>query len=174
MTKYHDEEWGVPVHDDKTLFEFLVLEGAQAGLSWNTILIRREGYRQAFSDYSLEEIVQYDDHKIEELMLNQGIIRNKLKILSVIKNAKACLELEREFGSFGHFIWQFTDYKPIMSDGSGELVTSSLASDKMSKALKKRGFNFVGSTICYAFMQAVGMVNDHTKECFRYKELGKL
>ena len=170
---YHDQEWGTPVHDDRTLFEFLVLEGAQAGLSWDTILQKRDNYRKAFNNFDPQKVAKYDTKKQSTLLQNPGIIRNKLKIKSAIQNAKAFLAVQKEFGSFYKYIWQFVGGKPkINSWRAGQGVPASTPeSDAMSKDLKKRGFNFVGSTICYAFMQAVGMVNDHAAECFRYKKL---
>jgi DNA-3-methyladenine glycosylase I len=173
---YHDEEWGVPVHDDRTLFEFLILEGAQAGLSWNTILNKRENYRAAFDRFEPELVARYDRRKIQQLLLDPGIVRNKLKIASAVANAKAFLLVQKEFGSFDRYIWQFVDGKPRINSwkSHGHLPARTKESDAMSKDLKSRGFNFVGSTICYAFMQAVGMVNDHVVECFRYKPLAKL
>ena len=168
--KYHDEEWGVPLHNDQKLFEMLILEGAQAGLSWITILRKRENYRKAFSNFDAKKIAKYDSKKVEQLLLNDGIIRNKLKITSTIQNAKLYLELQKEFGSFDKYIWQFVDFKPVKNNWKSlkEIPPKTNESDAMSKDLKKRGFKFVGSTICYAFMQAVGMVNDHTVDCFRY------
>ena len=168
--KYHDEEWGVPVHDDRKLFEMLTLEGAQAGLSWITILRKQENYRKAFSNFDAKKIAKYDSKKVEQLLLNEGIVRNKLKIASTIQNAKFFLELQKEFGSFDKYIWQFTAGKPVKNNWKSlkEIPPKTKESDAMSKDLKKRGFKFVGSTICYAFMQAVGMVNDHTVDCFRY------
>ncbi|MCX6169351.1 MAG: DNA-3-methyladenine glycosylase I [Ignavibacteriales bacterium] len=168
--KYHDEEWGVPVHDDQKLFEMLILEGAQAGLSWITILRKRENYRKAFSKFDVKKIAKYDSKKVEQLLQNEGIVRNKLKIASTILNAKLFLELQKEFGSFDKYIWQFVNGKPIKNNWKSlkEIPPKTKESDAMSKDLKKRGFKFVGSTICYAFMQAVGMVNDHTVDCFRY------
>jgi len=170
---YHDTEWGVPVHDDKKIFEFLVLEGMQAGLSWLTVLRKRENFRKAFSDFDYNKIARYDEKKIEELLDNVGIIRNRLKIVSVIQNAKAFLEVQKEYGSFDAYIWQFVQNKPIQHDflTLEEIPATTEISDAMSKDLKKRGFNFVGSTICYSHMQATGMVNDHTMDCFRYQEL---
>ena len=169
--RYHDEEWGVPVHDDRTLFEFLILEGAQAGLSWNTILNKREHYRQAFDGFDAERVARYDRRKIEGLLRDPGIVRNKLKIASTVGNAKAFLRVQEEFGSFDRYIWQFVAGTPkVNSPKSLKQVPARTAeSDAMSKDLKRRGFNFVGSTICYAFMQAVGMVNDHIVDCFRYR-----
>jgi len=171
--RYHDEEWGVPVHDDRTLFEFLILEGAQAGLSWNTILNKRDHYRQAFDGFDAERIARYDRRKIERLLRDPGIVRNKLKIASAVGNAKAFLGVQKEFGSFDRYIWQFVEGQPRVNSPKSmkQLPALTAESDAMSKDLKKRGFKFVGSTICYAFMQAVGMVNDHVVDCFRYKAL---
>lgn len=168
--RYHDEEWGVPVHNDGTLFEFLILEGAQAGLSWNTILNKRENYRKALDGFDAARIARYDRRKVEGLLRDPGIVRNKLKIASTIANAQAFLRVQKEFGSFDGYIWQFVGGKPrVNSPKSMKQVPARTAeSDAMSKDLKKRGFNFVGSTICYAFMQAVGIVNDHMVDCFRY------
>src|SRR6202049_2663695 len=171
---YHDEEWGVPVHDDRKLFEFLILEGAQAGLSWSTILNKREDYRKAFAGFDPRKVARYDRRKIEQLLGDPGIVRNKLKIASTIANAKAFLAVQKEFGSFDRYIWQFVDGKPRrnMPRSLKQVPARSPDSDAISKDLKKRGFNFVGSTICYAFMQAVGMVNDHVADCFRSRVLG--
>lgn len=171
--KYHDEEWGVPVHDDKKLFEMLILEGAQAGLSWITVLRKRENYRKAFSNFSPSRIAKYDDKKIEELLNNSGIIRNRLKINAAIMNARLFLEVKNEFGSFDKYIWQFVNHKPIVNKFKSlkDIPAKTNTSDAMSKDLKKRGFKFVGSTICYAFMQACGMVNDHVVDCYRYKKV---
>ena len=171
--RYHDEEWGVPVHDDRTLFEFLTLEGAQAGLSWDTILRKRENYRQAFDGFDPQRIARYDRRKTAQLLRNPGIVRNKLKVASAVGNAKAFLQVQKEFGSFDRYIWQFVGGKPrVNSPMSFKQVPAQTAeSDAMSKDLKKRGFKFVGSTICYAYMQAVGMVNDHVVRCFRYKQI---
>ena len=168
--RYHDEEWGVPAHDDRTLFEFLILEGAQAGLSWSTILNKRENYRKAFDAFDVERVARYDRRKVERLLSDPGIVRNKLKIASTIANAKAFLRVQKEFGSVDRYIWQFVGGKPRVNSPKSmkQVPARSEESDAMSKDLKKRGFNFVGSTICYAFMQAVGMVNDHVVECFRY------
>jgi len=173
--RYHDEEWGKPVHDDRRLFEFLILEGAQAGLSWDTILKKRENYRAAFDNFDPQKIARYDRRKIETLMGNAGIIRNRLKIASAIKNAKAFLKVQDEFGSFDAYIWQFTAGAPIVNARCSmkQVPARSPESDAMSKDLKRRGFSFVGTTICYAFMQAVGMVNDHLIGCFRYSQLRK-
>lgn len=171
--EYHDKEWGVPVHDDRLLFEFLILEGAQAGLSWITILKRREGYRQAFANFDPEVIARFNKHKIESLLKNTGIIRNRLKVESAIRNAKAFLIIQKEFGSFNKYQWQFVGGKPKQNKWKRlqELPAKTTESEQFSKDLKKRGFNFVGPTIIYAHMQAVGMVNDHTVGCFRYNEL---
>jgi len=171
--RYHDEEWGKPIHDDRTLFEFLILEGAQAGLSWDTILKKRENYRTAFDNFDPPKIARYDRRKMHTLMNNPGIIRNRLKIASAIKNAKAFLKVQDEFGSFDAYIWQFTAGAPIVNARRSmkQIPAHTPESDAVSKALKKRGFSFVGTTICYAFMQAVGMVNDHLTNCFRYEQL---
>lgn len=173
--RYHDEEWGVPVHDDRTLFEFLILEGAQAGLSWSTILNKRDNYRKAFDGFDAKRIARYDRRKVARLLRDPGIVRNKLKIASTIANAQAFLQVQKEFGSFDRYIWQFVGGKVRVNRRKSmkELPAKTAESDAMSKDLKKRGFNFVGSTICYAFMQAVGMVNDHVVECFRYKILSR-
>ena len=172
---YHDREWGVPRHDGRTLFEFLILEGAQAGLSWDTILKKRENYRAAFDGFDAKKIARYDRRKMLALMLNEGIVRNRLKILSAVQNAKAFLAVRKEFGSFDRYIWQFVGGKPLVNawTSTNKVPSRTAESDAMSKDLKKRGFNFVGSTICYAFMQATGMVNDHAVECFRYRQVGK-
>jgi DNA-3-methyladenine glycosylase I len=171
--KYHDEEWGVPVHDDQIHFEFLILEGAQAGLSWSTILKRRKGYRKAFADFNPEIVAQYDDEKYEELLRDTSIIRNRLKIKSAINNAQRFLEVQQEFGSFDTYIWGFTNGIPVVNTWikMSEIPAKTDLSDRISKDLKKRGFNFVGSTIIYAHLQATGIVNDHEVSCFRYKEL---
>ncbi|MDQ3713065.1 MAG: DNA-3-methyladenine glycosylase I [Acidobacteriota bacterium] len=168
---YHDAEWGVPVRDDRKLFEFLILEGAQAGLSWDTILRKRENYRRAFDDFDAEKVARYDEKKQAELLLDEGIIRNRLKITSAVSNAKSYLKIKDEFGSFDSYIWSFVDGRPIVNawQNLSEVPTSTIVSDAMSKDLKKRGFNFVGSTIMYAFMQACGLVNDHLVSCFRYE-----
>jgi DNA-3-methyladenine glycosylase I len=173
MALYHDEEWGVPVHDDQCLFEFLVLEGAQAGLSWETVLRKRERYREVFDGFDASKIAQYDARKVRALLADTGIIRNRLKISSTISNAQAFLEAQREFGSFDTYIWKFTGGKTLRHARRTprEVPARTAESDAMSKALKKRGFRFVGSTICYAFMQATGMVNDHLRTCFRWSEL---
>lgn len=171
--RYHDREWGVPVHDDAVLFEFLILEGAQAGLSWDTILKKRDNYHAAFDGFDVQRVARYQSRKIQSLLRDPGIIRNRLKIAGTVKNAKAFLAVQKEFGSFDRYIWQFTGGRPrVNSWKSHQQVPASTAeSDAMSKDLKKRGFTFVGSTICYAFMQAVGIVNDHAVNCFRYKEV---
>ncbi len=167
---YHDREWGVPQHDDRVLFEFLILEGAQAGLSWDTILQKRENYRAAFDGFDARKIARYDHPKTQRLLRNDGIVRNRLKVASAIRNAKAFLAVQKEFGSFDAYIWQFVGGKPLLNKRrlGRKIPARTSQSDAMSKDLKKRGFNFVGSTICYAFMQATGMVNDHAVECFRY------
>jgi DNA-3-methyladenine glycosylase I len=172
---YHDEEWGVPSHDDTHLFEFLILEGAQAGLSWDTILQKRENYRAALDGFDANRIGRYTSRKVQSLLRNPGIVRNRLKIASTVQNAKAFLKVQDEFGSFDKYIWQFVGGKPVVNRWQiGDRIPAKTEqSDAMSKDLKKRGFNFVGSTICYAFMQAVGMVNDHAVECFRYHEVGR-
>lgn len=170
---YHDEEWGVPLHDDRQLFEFLVLEGAQAGLAWITILRKRENYRRAFDQFDPEKIARYDDAKVEVLLQDPGIVRNRLKVQAAIGNARACLAVAEEFGSFDRYIWQFVEGRPLVNrwQSMSELPARTPISDAMSKDLLKRGFKFVGSTICYAYMQATGMVNDHTVDCFRWQEL---
>ncbi len=170
---YHDNEWGVPLHNDQLLFEFLILEGAQAGLSWITILRKRENYRKAFDNFNPNIVANYDDKKVEELLKNEGIVRNKLKINAAIKNAKAFLAVQKEYGSFDKYIWSFTDGKTIKNSWKNlsEVPAFTNEATAMSKALKKRGFKFIGPTICYAFMQATGMVNDHTTDCFRYNEV---
>ncbi|HLC71879.1 MAG TPA: DNA-3-methyladenine glycosylase I [Candidatus Nanoarchaeia archaeon] len=171
MIKYHDEEWGVPIHDDRKLFEFLILEGAQAGLTWQTVLNKRENYREAFNDFDIQKIAHYSDNDVKRLLSNSGIIRNRLKIQSAIINAQNFLKIQKEFGSFEKYIWQFVSGKPINHKIKSirDIPATTRESDAMSKDLLKRGFKFVGSTICYAFMQAVGMVNDHQTNCFRYK-----
>jgi len=173
MSIYHDEEWGVPVHDDRRLFEFLILEGAQAGLSWETILKKRENYRQAFDQFDPKIIAGYDEQTIEHLLGNAGIIRNRLKITAAVGNARALLAIQKEFESFDRYIWGFVGGKPVQNSWKSlqEIPATSAQSDAMSKDLKRRGFKFVGSTICYAFMQATGMVNDHIVDCFRYPQL---
>lgn len=168
--KYHDQEWGVPVHDDRLLFEFLVLEGAQAGLSWIMILKKRENFRRAFDDFDVVQVAAYKEKKIQSLLKDQGIVRNELKIRSVIKNAQEFLNIQKEYGTFDRFIWDFVNHKTIYNSWktTKDIPNKSLESDTMSKALKKRGFKFVGPTICYAFMQATGMIMDHTTDCFRF------
>jgi DNA-3-methyladenine glycosylase I len=172
---YHDEEWGVPLHDDRALFELLILEGAQAGLSWDTVLKKRARYREVFDGFAVEKVARYDKKKIRELLKDAGIIRNKLKIASTISNAQAFLKVREEFGSFDKYIWQFVGGKPKQNARKthNHLPAKTAESDAMSKDLKKRGFRFVGSTICYAFMQATGMVNDHLVDCYRHEELAK-
>jgi DNA-3-methyladenine glycosylase I len=173
MIKYHDQEWGVAIHDDLLLFELLILEGAQAGLSWQTVLNKRENYRKAFDGFDANKIAGYNVEDTKQLLANPGIIRNRLKVAATIKNAKAFLEIQKEFGSFDAYIWQFVGRKPINHKIKSikDIVATTKESDLMSKDLLKRGFKFVGSTICYAFMQAAGMVNDHEMGCFRYKEI---
>lgn len=173
MTKYHDEEWGVPVHYDRHLFEVLILDGAQAGLSWSTIINKRENYRKAFDNFDVKKVAKYDAKKVKELLGNAGIVRNKLKIASAIRNAKVFIEIQKEFGSFDKYIWGFVDDKPIKNKRKKMKDTPATTelSDKISKDLKARGMNFVGSTIIYAVMQAIGMVNDHEVNCFRYNKV---
>lgn len=173
MIAYHDAEWGVPVHDDRVLFEFLILEGAQAGLSWSTILRKRPNYRKAFDRFDPRKVARYGEDKVEALLADAGIVRNRLKISAAVQNAQACLATQKEFGSFDAYIWQFVQGKPLQNRWSsmGDVPTKTAESDSMSKDLIKRGYRFVGSTICYAFMQATGMVNDHLTDCFRHKEL---
>jgi DNA-3-methyladenine glycosylase I len=172
---YHDTEWGVPVHDDQRLFEFLVLEGAQAGLSWSTILAKREGYREAFAGFEIDKVSRFTPEKIERLLLNPGIVRNRLKVVSTVQNAKAVRAVQKEFGSLDQFMWSFVDGRPKVNAWTvGQRLPATTAeSDRMSRELLRRGFKFVGSTICYALMQAAGMVNDHAVECFRYRELSR-
>jgi DNA-3-methyladenine glycosylase I len=173
LIKYHDEEWGVPVHDDRKHFEFLVLDAFQAGLSWSTILNKRENFRKAFDDFDPEKIARYSARKIERLVEDAAIVRNRLKILSTISNAKAFLEVQEEFGSFDTFVWQFVDGRPRQNKWKTlkQLPAKTRQSDVMSRALRERGFKFVGSTICYAYMQAAGLVNDHIVSCYRYSQL---
>jgi DNA-3-methyladenine glycosylase I len=171
---YHDTEWGVPQHDDRALFELLILEGAQAGLSWSTILNKRAGYRRAFDRFDPRRVARYDARKVAQLLANPEIVRNRLKIAAAVRNAKAFLEVQKEFGSFDAYIWRFVDGRPIQNAWRAPLPARTPESDAMSKDLAKRGFKFVGSTICYAFMQATGMVNDHAVKCFRYGEVRKL
>ncbi len=174
--KYHDEEWGVPVHDDRLLFEMLILEGAQAGLSWLTVLKKRENYRTAFDNFDAEQIAAYDEQKKITLLKDSGIIRNRLKINAAVTNSKCFLRLKETFGNFDNYIWQFVDGNPIKNSRQTirDIPTETKESRKMSKALKQEGFKFVGSTICYAFMQATGMVNDHTTDCFRWHKINSL
>lgn len=171
---YHDTEWGVPVHDDRLLFEMLILEGAQAGLSWSTILKKRDNYRRAFDNFDARKIAKYDARKVKALLSDAGIVRNRLKIAATIQNAKAFLAVQKEFGSFDAYVWQFVGGQPIQNrrHSLADIPPRTPESDAMSKDLLRRGFKFVGSTICYAFMQAVGMVNDHTLDCFRHKQCG--
>ena len=173
--RYHDREWGIPIHSDRKLFEFLILEGAQAGLSWITVLKKRPAYRKAFDNFDFNKVARYKERKIKQLLNNPGIIRNKLKIRSAISNAKAFIEVRKEFGTFNKYIWQFVDGKPIQNcfNDMKDIPATTELSDQISKDLKKRGFNFVGSTIVYAHMQATGMVNDHTMDCFRYREINR-
>lgn len=173
MIKYHDREWGVPLHNDKKLFEFLILEGFQAGLSWRTILHKRENFRMAFDNFDFNKVAKYDKRKINSLLKNEGIVRNKLKIEAAIMNAKAFLQVRKEFGTFNNYIWSFVNGKPIQNKFKSlkELPAKTKLSDRISDDLKKRGFKFVGSTIVYAHMQATGMVNDHVVSCYRHKEL---
>ena len=170
---YHDEDWGVPVHDDRMLFEMLILEGAQAGLSWLTILKKRANYRNAFHGFEAARIARYDQAEIDRLMQEAGIVRNRLKIESAIKNARVFLKIQEEYGTFADYLWQYVDGTPVINSWRqhNDLPAHTPLSDRLSKALKRRGFKFVGSTICYAFMQSIGMVNDHTTDCFRYAEI---
>lgn len=176
MLKYHDTEWGVPVHNDRKLFEFLILEGAQAGLSWQTVLNRRSNYRRAFDNFNARKIAKYTKEDVACLLNDKGIIRNRLKIEATIENAKRFLDVRKEFGSFDEYIWQFVDGKPMRNRFKklSELPAQTRESEAMSRDLRKRGFRFVGPTICYAFMQAVGMVNDHTTDCYRHREINRL
>ena len=173
---YHDTEWGVPVHDDRHLFEMLILEGAQAGLSWSTILAKRENYREAFDHFDVERIASYTPRKVAELLANPGIVRNRLKIAATIQNAKACITVKEELGSLGSLLWSFVNHQPIQNRRRAmkEVPARTAESDAMSEELLRRGFKFVGSTICYAFMQATGMVNDHLTICFRHREVSRL
>jgi DNA-3-methyladenine glycosylase I len=173
--RYHDEEWGVPVHDDRTWFEFLILEGAQAGLSWDIILKKREHYRKVFDQFDAAKVARYGERKVAQLLADPGIVRNRLKIAATIQNAKAFLAVQKEFGSFDAYVWQFTGGKPIVNKRRSlkDLPARTAESDVMSKDLLRRGFKFVGSTICYAMMQGTGMVNDHSVDCFRYKQVGR-
>ena len=176
LSQYHDTEWGVPLHNDRLLFEFLILEGAQAGLSWNTILQKREAFREAFDHFDAARIAKYNQRKVQQLLQNAGIIRNRLKIHSTISNAQAFLNIQKEVGSFDEYIWQFVKDRPIHNRWKSlkDVPAHTAESDAMSKDLKRRGFSFVGTTICYALMQATGMVNDHTTDCFRYRAINKL
>jgi DNA-3-methyladenine glycosylase I len=175
MIRYHDEEWGVPLHDDRRLFEFLILEGAQAGLSWSTILRKRDWYRVVFDQFDPALVAEYGPAKVAELLADPGIVRNRLKIAAAVRNARAFLEVQAEFGSFDAYIWQLTGGRPRLNtwNSLAEVPARTAESDAMSRALKRRGFSFVGSTICYAFMQAVGMVNDHVVDCFRHAQIGE-
>lgn len=172
MSEYHDQDWGIPVHNDQKLFEYLLLDAFQAGLSWRTILYKRKNFEKAFAGFDPTKIAKFSEKKLESLMLNPGIIRNRLKIWGAVKNAKAFLLVQKEFGSFDAYIWQFVNHKPIVNhwENTQQLPANTTESDAMSKDLKKRGFTFVGSTICYAFMQATGMVNDHLTTCHQYKK----
>jgi DNA-3-methyladenine glycosylase I len=174
MRKYHDEEWGVPLHDDQKLFEFMVLDAFQAGLSWKTILNKRENFRHALNDFDPGKVAEYDGKKYESLLADAGIIRNRAKISATISNAQAFLAVQKEFGSFDQYLWSFVNNKPVINSWKSlsEIPPKTELSDRLSKDLTRRGFKFVGSTICYAFMQAAGMVNDHVADCFRYRELG--
>jgi DNA-3-methyladenine glycosylase I len=176
MIAYHDEEWGVPLHDDRKIFEFMVLDAFQAGLSWKTILHKRKNFEKAFAGFEPAKVAKFNDKKIQSLLEDAGIIRNRLKINATVNNAQRFLEVQKEFGSFDKYIWQFVNHKPIVHkrEGTGQIPAKSAESDAMSKDLLKRGFKFVGSTICYAFMQAAGMVNDHLVTCPRHKKLAKL
>ena len=176
LIRYHDREWGVPLHNDKKLFEFLILEGAQAGLSWLTVLKKRAAYREAFDNFDFNRVAKYGENKVRQLLNNAGIIRNELKIRSAIRNAAAFIRVREEFGTFNKYIWQFVDHKPITNRWKklGQLPAKTALSDRIAKDLKQRGFNFVGSTIVYSHMQATGMVNDHTIDCFRYNEIKQL
>jgi len=176
MIPYHDKEWGVPQHDDNVLFEFLILEGAQAGLSWSTILAKRDAYRKAFSNFNPQKVAKYENEKLSQLLANPGIVRNRLKIESAVRNARAFLEVQKQFGSFDRYIWQFVGSKPLVNKWKpgSRLPAQTPESVSMSKDLLKRGFNFVGPTVCYAFMQAVGLVNDHMVNCFRYNQIRRM
>lgn len=176
MTAYHDCEWGTPLHDDRRLYEFLVLDAFQAGLSWSTILKKRDNFHKAFDKFDFRKIARYDSKKVAKLLADPGIIRNRLKIAATITNAKAFLAIQKEFGSFDRYIWQFVDYNPIQNNWASlkQIPAKTAQSDDMSKDLKQRGFGFVGSTICYAFMQAAGLVNDHLVTCFRYNEVARM
>ena len=169
---YHDREWGVPVHDDRTLFEFLILEGAQAGLSWETILRKRENYRRAFDNFDPRKVARYNERKIQKLLADEGIVRNRLKIAAAVQNARAFLAVQKEFGSFDAYVWRFVGKTSLRRRRGDPVAVTTQESDELSRDLRQRGFKFVGSTICYSFMQGVGMVNDHHDRCFRYREVG--
>ena len=171
--EYHDREWGVPVHDDRKLFEFLILEGAQAGLSWETILRKRENYRRAFDNFDARKVGNYDQRKVEKLLSDEGIIRNRLKITAAIQNARSFLAVQKEFGSFDAYVWRFVNGKPLRRKRGAPVPVTTATSEALSRDLLNRGFKFVGPTICYSFMQAVGMVNDHDASCFRYREIAR-
>ena len=173
---YHDKEWGVPVYDDQKLFEMLILEGAQAGVSWHVVLQKREHYKKVFADFNIDKLAKFTDKKLEKALTDPGLIRNRLKIFSVRSNAIACKAVQQEYGSFASYIWSFVDGKPIQNKrkNMSQVPAKTAISSKMSRDLKKRGFKFIGETICYAYMQGVGMVNDHTTDCFRYKEVAKI
>lgn len=170
---YHDREWGVPAHDDRVLFEFLILEGAQAGLSWETILRKRDNYRAAFDNFEPAKVARYNQRKVEQLLNNEGIIRNRLKVAAAIQNAKAFLSVQQEFGSFDEYLWKFVEGKPLKRKRGASLPVNSALSDALSRDLLRRGFKFVGSTICYSFMQAIGLINDHDTACFRYRQVSQ-
>ena len=172
--RYHDEEWGLPVHDDRTLFEFLILEGAQAGLSWETILRKRENYRRAFDNFDARKVAKYDQRKVEKLLSDEGIIRNRLKIAAAIQNARSFLAVQKEFGSFDAYVWRFVKGKPLRRKRGVPVPVTTEESEAVSRDLLRRGFKFVGPTICYSFMQAVGMVNDHDVNCVRYREVAAI
>lgn len=170
---YHDREWGVPTYDDRVLFEFLILEGAQAGLSWETILRKRENYRAAFDNFKPEQVAKYNQQKVARLLTNEGIIRNRLKIAAAIQNAKCFIEVQREFGSFATYLWRFVNQQPVRRKRGASVPVNSPLSDALSKDLAQRGFKFVGTTICYSYMQAIGLINDHDLTCFRYQQVNK-
>jgi DNA-3-methyladenine glycosylase I len=169
--EYHDREWGVPVHDDRTLFEFLVLEGAQAGLSWETILRKRDNYRRAFDNFEAQKVAKYDQRRVERLLADEGIIRNRLKIAAAIQNARSFLAVQKEFGSFDAYVWEFVNGRPLQRKRGAPVPVTTRESEALSRDLSRRGFKFVGPTICYSFMQAVGIVNDHDANCLRYREV---
>ena len=170
---YHDREWGVPTHDDRVLFEFLILEGAQAGLSWETILRKRDNYRAAFDNFEPAKVARYNQRKVEQLLNNEGIIRNRLKVVAAIQNAKAFLSVQQEFGTFDKYLWKFVDGKPLQRKRGAPIPVNSALSDALSKDLLRRGFKFVGTTICYSLMQAIGLINDHDTACFRYRQVSQ-